>query len=344
MAVTTWIDSGAEVAESLRHWITGLASAGSASDFSPQQLEFLQELLKAGMIGMAKVIADRLAKLEDTIAQCEAVTSTESDSEKVAVNVGSSKTKSRRHRRRKAKSKHMDAVRSEQWFPATCVPLCVHGQRRVISLWDELYGIQPEVIEVGLGAKGAAECDVWEFVSDSDETMEMTTLRSSNGESLTCVEHEDERSSREPSSACDFGVKLICHGSALAIGNVSGSTDRSSLMCRFKHRFSLRRKQHCAESRNSNSIFWDKSRLACSFSNDMLSKPLALVRSVEPSREQVPNRKFTFNSDEDTLQALVLNRALAFSFALWLNNHTLQLPDYAGQLTACPLSESHLAH
>ena len=182
----TWLDSGAEVAESLRHWITRLATVGTPADFSPQQLEFLEELLKAGMLGMAKVIADRLAKLERRLAQCEAATSTESESEKVATNMGSSKTKSRRQRRQRVKKRQMDGISFDRRLLATSGAICSDEPRTVISLWDALYGAQSEeVIDFEFHLDDVAQSGVWEYVSDSEETMEMT-LGINHTEISTC--------------------------------------------------------------------------------------------------------------------------------------------------------------
>ena len=113
MSEDTWLDVGANIAESMRRWVTGQASMDQSREFSPQQLLLLQELFKAGAVGMAEIVAKQLCALDTRITtmeqsplnQCEATT-LEHAAQEADASSGSSKTKARRQRRQKAKSRY----------------------------------------------------------------------------------------------------------------------------------------------------------------------------------------------------------------------------------------------
>ena len=102
-----------------------LASTDQSAEFSPRQLDFLQELLKCGIVGMAKVVADKLATLDHRIAQCEAAILNSLEVPKEAANASNPRTMSRRLRRQRTKRRSMRNV---------------DEPRITISLWTELYG------------------------------------------------------------------------------------------------------------------------------------------------------------------------------------------------------------
>ena len=71
MTEHTWIDTAAALVEPLTDWFIKQTQHGHVEEFSPKQLELLEELLKAGMTGMAKIIASHFSSMESRIAKLE---------------------------------------------------------------------------------------------------------------------------------------------------------------------------------------------------------------------------------------------------------------------------------
>jgi len=108
-AHNTWIDVGADIASALSDWLAGSSSSGSLAEFTPTQLQLLQDLFQAGITGMAKVVAERLGSLESRLMKLEGDHLDQraaATSEMEAANAGSAKTRSRRARRMKTKRKY----------------------------------------------------------------------------------------------------------------------------------------------------------------------------------------------------------------------------------------------
>ena len=103
MSEDTWLDVGANIAELMRRWITGQASMDQSREFSPQQLLLLQELFKAGAVGMAEIVAKQLCALDTRITtmeqsplnQCEATTLEHAAQEADASSASSGRTTSK---------------------------------------------------------------------------------------------------------------------------------------------------------------------------------------------------------------------------------------------------------
>jgi len=163
MPSRTWIDVASD-------WVSNLGLTQSM-DFSPEQLQLLEDLFKAGLAGTGKVIAQHLSASENRIRKLEAelldlraaASSRTPGVPKDGANVGSSKTKARRRRRLRMRS----------------------GPRIVISLWDALHGAVSvkDNVSASINTSDAAHSDsdeivsivssvddeAWEIISDSEE-------------------------------------------------------------------------------------------------------------------------------------------------------------------------------
>ena len=71
MTADTWIDSAAGLASLLADWMIGQAGCFHGSEFSPKQLQLLQDFFRAGVTGMAEIIATRLSSMDARIARLE---------------------------------------------------------------------------------------------------------------------------------------------------------------------------------------------------------------------------------------------------------------------------------
>ena len=148
MTDQTWLDVGASLASSVGKWFVSQATAPACQRaFSVEQLDLLQEVIKASMLGMARVIADKFDENEKRLSQLEA--SLTDMIAAASVNVGATvatRKKARRKKRNLAKLGHK-----------------VNETGRVISLWDELFG--------GNASPGEHSCrdDVIEWDCSADD-------------------------------------------------------------------------------------------------------------------------------------------------------------------------------
>ena len=68
----TWIDFGADVTSSIGDWfLSHIVPRTTQQEFSVAQLEMLKELIKAGLIGMSRVVAMKFDELEKRLEKLE---------------------------------------------------------------------------------------------------------------------------------------------------------------------------------------------------------------------------------------------------------------------------------